>query len=104
MATYEQRMNGIHPTQKPESLFNPAKQVKSIGSAALSVLKTLGQQLLAFLSHGSELQIWQTQNRSGEAWWNVYDPITQQTVRLLSEMEVRIWIEQRYRGNADSRS
>lgn len=103
MATYQDRMDYINPTRKPESAFKPEKQIKSVGLAVLSTLKTFGQNLLVLLSQGSELRVWQTQDRSGVIWWNVYDPMTQQTARLLSEVDVRVWIEQRYHGNPDRR-
>ncbi|MBD2460108.1 hypothetical protein H6G89_03525 [Oscillatoria sp. FACHB-1407] len=74
-----------------------------MSSKVLSLFKTFGNQLFNFFSRGSELRVWQTQDQTGGIWWNVYDPTTQQTARLLSEMEVRVWIEQRYYGKADYR-
>lgn len=96
MATYQDRMHYSHSTHQPDSSYNPQKQVKSFSSNVLSLVKTIGHHLLSYLSQGSELRVWQTTDRQGTTWWNVYDPVTQRSVRLISEAEVLTWIEQRY--------
>jgi len=44
----------------------------------------------------AQLRIWQTTDRYGHLWWNIYDPITRQSIQLPSEQEVRIWIDESY--------
>lgn len=61
-----------------------------------SWLKKLWRSLVTALVQRSEMHIWQTADRSGHTWWNVYDPTTGETVRLDSDAEVRAWIEQSY--------
>jgi|GEM_PF-4748222 len=46
-------------------------------------------------------------SQTGEPLFNGYDPTTRQGIRRVSEIELRIWLEQRYRhsqrdANADS--
>ncbi|BAU15407.1 hypothetical protein LEP3755_59650 [Leptolyngbya sp. NIES-3755] len=44
----------------------------------------------------SEPRVWQRRDRSGQTYWQVYDPETNRSARLSSEQEVRQWLEQRY--------
>lgn len=50
--------------------------------------------LVSMAPNGYEPRIWCTQNRYGEIWWHVYNPINGQTVHLASEDEVRMWLDQ----------
>lgn len=54
------------------------------------------QQLIAFLSDRGNLQVWQSNDRRGNAHWHVYDAQTNHTTNLSSEAEMRIWIEEHY--------
>jgi hypothetical protein len=62
----------------------------------ISVLDRIWQSLLTLLSSKPELRVWQTCDRAGHTWWNAYDPVKEQSARLGSEAEMRIWIEQHY--------
>ncbi|PSB24546.1 hypothetical protein [Stenomitos frigidus] len=42
-----------------------------------------------------EPEVRRTLDRTGQAWWTVYDPSTGQTAYLESEAEVQIWLEER---------
>lgn len=61
-----------------------------------SWLRKIWRSFVTALVQRSETQIWQTTDRAGHTWWNVYDPNTGETVRLDSDAEVRAWIEQSY--------
>ncbi|HBB33286.1 MAG TPA: hypothetical protein DDZ80_24410 [Cyanobacteria bacterium UBA8803] len=62
-------------------------------------LKNLWQGLIEAIACSSELQVWQTWSSSGIGWWHAYDPMTGQSVCTDSELELRLWIEQNYRGS-----
>lgn len=64
--------------------------------AILSWLSALWCWFSDISSRPPELQIRQRRDRHGNLWWHVYDPITNHSVRLSSEAEVRVWIEQSY--------
>lgn len=57
----------------------------------------VGQSIVRFLTTQDELKIWQSKDWFGHSWWNVYIPKTEQRVRLNSEEEVRIWLEENLR-------
>lgn len=59
-------------------------------------LARLSQNIIRFLTKGSEPKIWQTQTRDGEYFWHIYDPKTGKTEDFISEQEVRTWIDQQY--------
>ncbi|MCL6432993.1 MAG: hypothetical protein K6T90_02070 [Leptolyngbyaceae cyanobacterium HOT.MB2.61] len=61
-----------------------------------SRLKNWWNQLVAAIAHFSDLQIWQTTDRSGVTWWHALDPRTGKEVCTDSETEMRIWIEENY--------
>ena len=45
----------------------------------------------------AELQVWQTRDNTGSIWWSAYDPATGRLIEHVSEAQIRIWLEQRYR-------
>jgi hypothetical protein len=75
--------NGLVQKNRRES-----KLLRGLGQILLSVLNTL--------SANEEPQIKQQCDRSGEIFWRVYDPITGESARFNSELEVRFWLDQRY--------
>lgn len=34
--------------------------------------------------------------RNGKTWWKVYDPATNESLKLASEQEVLVWLEERH--------
>ncbi|HEY9779635.1 MAG TPA: hypothetical protein V6D09_05810 [Leptolyngbyaceae cyanobacterium] len=82
----------------------PTKQLISQSEVNLSQIQLivrarlnyLWQALTAAIVRKPEVQIWQTGNRAGKTWWNVYNPNTGELAKLGSEQEVRIWLEQSY--------
>ena len=60
---------------------------------------SLGQVLGNFaarMAGSTEPQIWQSCDRAGSSFWQVYDPVADQTSVFQSETEVRVWLDQRY--------
>jgi len=49
-----------------------------------------------FTPVSSEPRIWQKQDRSGQVYWQVYDPIRNRSDRFSSEQEVRRWLEENF--------
>lgn len=49
------------------------------------------------LTTQDEPKIWRSQDRSGHVRWSVYLAGTGQTIRLASEEEVRLWLEENLR-------
>lgn len=54
------------------------------------------QQIVFSLKQEPKPKIGQVKNHLGQTIWCVYDPITGQSARLSSEVEVRLWLEARY--------
>lgn len=48
------------------------------------------------LRDGSEPRIRQITDRTGQTYWQVYDPQCQRCITCTSEDEIRQWFEQRY--------
>lgn len=51
---------------------------------------------IALLSQPDELQIRQRQTRSGELFWDVYDPETGRSASFTDEEELMAWLDNRY--------
>lgn len=43
-----------------------------------------------------EIKVWKKSDWHGNTWWQVYDPLTNRSASLGSELEVMMWIEQNY--------
>lgn len=54
------------------------------------------ENFVAELTRPPEPKVRQKSNRRGEIWWEVYDPYTNLTARFASELEVRMWLDQRH--------
>lgn len=61
------------------------------------IARFLEQYFLAPMSHLDEPKIWEKRDRSGNVFYKVYDPITGISNQFSSDLEVRIWLEERYR-------
>lgn len=60
-------------------------------------LSHLRQYLVHILSTSYEPKVWQKVDRQGRTvGWRVFDPESGQTIPFGSELEVRLWLEQRY--------
>lgn len=49
---------------------------------------------MARLDVSDEPRVWPGQSWNGEPAWNAYDPITGQSAYLVSEAELRVWLEE----------
>lgn len=59
-------------------------------------LSHLFQKLVVTLIKAPEPRIGRVKDHLGNTIWCVYDPITGQSARLSSEVEVNLWLKQRY--------
>jgi len=50
--------------------------------------------LVNALIASNEPQVWSSTDWSGYTWWHIYFPKNGQTIRLSSEEEVRVWLEE----------
>jgi hypothetical protein len=58
----------------------------------------LWQACIRKLAASNELKVWQKTDRQGRRKaWHVYDPTDNRVTCFGSELEVRLWLEQRYR-------
>ncbi len=53
--------------------------------------------LIKSLTALPELRVWHTYDNEGNSWWSAHDPKTGRSIRQISEEQMRVWIEQRYR-------
>lgn len=75
----------------------PIELFKKLTTALNARLKRLWLNLADWVSNASEPQVWQKRDRQGNiTTWYVYDPNLGQTICFGSELEVRLWFEQRY--------
>lgn len=59
--------------------------------------RNLWQHLAHILAVSYEPKVWQKVDRQGRTvGWRVFDPESGQTIPFGSELEVRLWLEQRY--------
>lgn len=61
-----------------------------------SVFNQFWQYLVTSIVQGQEPRIWQHTDRTGKIWWHGYDPLTERSICVDSEAEMRIWLEKRY--------
>ncbi|MFH7242773.1 MAG: hypothetical protein ACHWZW_07965 [Spirulina sp.] len=62
-------------------------------STLSQALRRVWQSLMAHLDVSDEPRVWPSSSGNGEPAWNAYDPITGQSVYLVSEAELRTWLE-----------
>lgn len=79
-----------------ELIPSPESTPKVNSSKLLAVLGRIGNLLTKLLTPSNEPKIWLSKNCYGGIQWNAYDPITGRQASLMSEDEVRTWLEQRY--------
>ncbi|MGK7891587.1 MAG: hypothetical protein AB4042_19840 [Leptolyngbyaceae cyanobacterium] len=54
------------------------------------------QGVLRWFTPSHDPHIWTTTLKGGQTCWHVYDPVDQQRLTLISEEEVRVWLDNRY--------
>ncbi|NJL41258.1 MAG: hypothetical protein HC840_15155 [Leptolyngbyaceae cyanobacterium RM2_2_4] len=82
------RISNLNGDLTQKSSREKSKFLTGLGQVLLSILE--------ILSGNKEPKISQRRDRRGESFWRVYDPITGESARFNSELEVRFWLEQRY--------
>jgi hypothetical protein len=55
------------------------------------------QNLFQPMTHSSELTVWCAQDKFGTMRWSAHDRVTGRSIDGVSEEQIRVWIEQRYR-------
>lgn len=71
-------------------------KVHSLKSQCLTQLRRLGRAVARYISLSDEPKIYQCTGRQGEQYWRIYDPRLNQNITLSTDIEVRLWLEQRY--------
>jgi hypothetical protein len=59
-------------------------------------MRQLGETILHWMTDSSEPRIWVHRDRHGTELWEIYDPRSQRRAILLSEEDVREWLDNRY--------
>lgn len=54
------------------------------------------QQFIQVLTTGDQPRVWQV-SQQGTSCWNAYDPVSHCRAEGLSELEMRAWLEERYK-------
>jgi hypothetical protein len=80
---------------KLEQIAEPASRFNS--NRFRDWLAQIKRFIIEYLTIQDEPKVWQSKDWFGHSWWNVYLPKTEQRVRLNSEAEVRIWLEENLR-------
>jgi hypothetical protein len=83
----------VHTAYWPGSPFGHGSS-ESSPSALAQTLHRAWHGLLALLNVSDEPRVWPSREGNEEPAWNAYDPITGQSVHLVSEAELRIWLEE----------
>ncbi|QQE64915.1 hypothetical protein GFS31_15990 [Leptolyngbya sp. BL0902] len=78
----------VHTAYWPELAYS-----ESSPSRAAEWLHRLWQLVISHVEISDEPRVWQSQSRDSAPAWNAYDPITGQSVHLVSEVELRRWLE-----------
>jgi hypothetical protein len=87
--------DSLHKNQADSPLIQGI-HLQEIKSKLTMLVNKICQRFVTLINHASELQVWQSSDRSGHTWWNGYDPSTGKSISLDSEAEMRMWIEERY--------
>lgn len=73
-------------------------QRPSVSRSFSQRFSALWQRCVRTIAANYEPYVWQTYDRQGHAIaWHVYDPSNGARQCFSSELEVRLWLEQRYR-------
>lgn len=61
-----------------------------------SKLRQLWRNFIHYITRPVEIKVRKQTNPQGEVWWQVYDPHRDIKATFASELEVRMWLEERY--------
>lgn len=70
--------------------------IERMGEQIRSVLVNVKRSLADKLNSPPQLKVRSYLDSQGNTWWYVYDPVTQETEYLNSEVEVQAWLQQHY--------
>ncbi len=76
-------------------LLQNIRDIKKNDTFFLRINRLL-QNIIATLKKEPLAKVGQIKDYLGNTIWCVYDPITGQSARLSSKVEVRLWLEERY--------
>lgn len=83
------QLSRVRPDQQPS---DPHAWIQNLRSRLWQGIKGLA----ALLSQPDELQIRQRHTRSGDLFWDVYDPQTGRSASFTVEEELMAWLDSRY--------
>ncbi len=63
---------------------------------AADQLRNIWRSLLAYFASGNELRVWKATDAAGQPVWRAYDPLTQRRAEFDCELDLRVWVEERY--------
>ena len=75
-----------------------SSDTSSASSGLSAKLSNLVNSLFVQMTAASEPRIWKRQDADGCTLWNAYDSASDRLVRDVSENELRVWLETRYRA------
>ena len=75
----------------------PPDYSPSRGSRLKNALKVARQWVACLFADPHEPRIRRGIHKNGALFWHVYDPVTGESAHLFEELEVRMWLEERYR-------
>ena len=86
--------NRLSFLSKTQEISTPAENFCS--DFYQKLLRIISTYIFDPLLQGSEPKIIQKTNKKGSLFWQVYDPVTGERKNLVSEQEVREWLDNRY--------
>lgn len=89
MHTVEQRFQN--------DTFQLVTPKSSLSDRVRAAFSRLGEFILSLATSNQDPKITITRDRSGQAQWNIYDPTSGYSNSFLSEDDVRVWLDNRYR-------
>lgn len=92
MRTYQQRLN----YEKLELISPQLPKSKTKKLAPLSSLRQIWQTFLDFWVLEANPRIWEVVDRSGKVSWQIYDPVSDRSLRFDTKEQVLIWLEERH--------
>ncbi len=86
-------------TEAQRALYWELEQItESVSQSESDPLKSwltaIWQAVINVLNSSDEPKVWTSKDWFGQTVWNVYLPQSGQTIRLNSEEEVRVWLEE----------
>ncbi len=78
-----------------QTRFQPKAARSAAHSARITPKKRL-QTLLSKLYSSTDPHVWSTRNAAGETVWSAEDLTSRKTIYNISEVEMRVWLEERY--------